>query len=312
MIRKLDRDQLAAEIATLEVLLGSMPADDLVGRLGLEVRRDELRERFAALQEAKEKRAKVALYFGGAPVAGSAGIEAGFGSAALSNFQDLLSKVWGALESGTLASMGPIKDKAASQLHITNLVHGSFGFLLEEIDEEGEPLFETELSKAADAVADYIAKFADEDDNRFTELIEEINPRVFDSLRGFFGQVYRAKATLRLVEGEHDDRFGREAVERAWHRAEEAGLEDDRVQVFGRLLGIIPVGRRFEMDPDGAPQIIAGKVGERFSQNYLERMSNEQFAGRRWKALLSRRVITKIGRAPIEKYTLLELEEIEG
>jgi hypothetical protein len=57
--------------------------------------------------------------------------------------------------------------------------------------------------------------------------------------------------------------------------------------------------------------IIEGKVGQQFSQTYLERINNEQFAGRRWKAVLHRRIITKIGRQPSESYTLLKLDEIE-
>ena len=78
----------------------------------------------------------------------------------------------------------------------------------------------------------------------------------------------------------------------------------------GKLLGVIPIGRRFEFEPDNATTIVEGKVGEKFSQTYLERISTEQFAGRRWKALLHRRMVTKVGRLPREHYTLLELEEI--
>jgi len=36
--------------------------------------------------------------------------------------------------------MGPIKDKALSNLHITNLGMDSFGFMLEEMMKKGEPL----------------------------------------------------------------------------------------------------------------------------------------------------------------------------
>jgi hypothetical protein len=311
MILKLDRDQLAAELAALDRLLAELPANDYLGRIGLQARREEIAERFHHLAHVEERRAKVALYFGGEPVIGSIGVQARFGTNALGTFQDLLSKVWGATERGQLSAMGPIKDKLASQLHITNLVHGSFGFLLEELDEEGEPLFETSLSKAADQVADYIASFAGEDERRFSQTIEEMNPRVFQSLRNFFGSIYRGKATFRLVEGERDERFDHLAVERAWHRAEESSVEEDRTQVEGRLLGIIPMRRRFEFEPDGAARIIEGKVGEQFSHTYLERISTEQFAGRRWRAFLDRRVVTKVGRQPYEAYTLLELEELE-
>jgi hypothetical protein len=251
------------------------------------------------------------MYFGGDPVIGSIGIEAGFSTNALGSFQDALSKVWGEAETGRLSPMGPIKDKPASQLHITNLVHGSFGFLLEELDEQGEPLFETPLRKAADQIAIYLAKFADEDEQAFTETIQVMDPRVFLSLREFFGYIYRGKATFRLVEGDNDEHFDRPAVERAWQRAEDSSVEEERIRVEGRLLGVIPVGRRFEFERDSPHDVIEGTVGEKFGQTYLERISTEQFAGRRWAALLNRKVITRIRRQPSEIYTLLELEEIE-
>ena len=66
-----------------------------------------------------------------------------------------------------------------------------------------------------------------------------------------------------------------------------------------------------EFEPDGAVKVIEGKVGEKFGQSYLERMNNEQFAGRRWKAVLSRKIVERKGRKPSETYTLLELDEVD-
>jgi hypothetical protein len=78
-----------------------------------------------------------------------------------------------------------------------------------------------------------------------------------------------------------------------------------------RFKAIKHVGRRFEFEADDQDAIIAGKVGEKFSQSYLERMNNEQFAGRRWKAQFQRVVVSRKGSEPIERYTLLELDEID-
>ena len=113
------------------------------------------------------------------------------------------------------------------------------------------------------------------------------------------------------MEGTVDARFDRTAVERAWNRLEAAKVDEERYPLEGKLLGIIPLGRRFEFDPDGATQVIKGKVGERFSESYLERMSTEQFAGKRWKATLHCVVVTRQGREPSERFTLLELDEID-
>ena len=307
---KLDRDYIQAEIAALTALIASLPERDYLGRSSLEARRQDLVQELETLAAASENCAKIALYFGGEPVIGSAGVEAEFSGIALSNFQDLITKVWGA-GTGKLPAMGRVPDKAASQLHITSLVHGSFGFLLEELDVQGEPLFESALRKAANTAVHYVASIADENEARFVETLEQLDPRVFSAVRDFFSSLYRSKATLRLVEGTVDARFDRTAVQRAWDRLETANVEEDRYTLEGRLLGIIPLGRRFEFDPDGATQVIKGKVGELFSQRYLERMSTEQFAGKRWKATFHHVVITRQGREPSERFTLLELDEIE-
>ena len=307
---KLDRGYIQAEISALTALIDSLKEHDYLGRSSLEARRQSLVDELDQLVAAPENRAKVALYFGGKPVVGSAGVEAEFSTRALGNFQDLVTKVWGA-GAGELSAMGPVPDKAASQLHITNLVHGSVGFLLEELDDQ-DTLFETALSGAVSTAVRYITDIADENETRFTETLEQLDPRGFSAVRDFFRLIYRGEATLRLVEATVDTRFDRSAVERAWTRLEASTVDEDRKTLEGKLLGIIPMGRRFEFEPDGATEIIPGKVGEQFSQSYLERMSNEQFAGKRWKATFHRVVVTRQGQEPSERFTLLELDEIEA
>jgi len=255
-----------------------------------------------------DNRAQVALYFGGDPVVGSVGVQAQFSAVTIGSFQDVITKVCAA-ETGNLAARGPVPDRQESHLHITHLVHGSFGFLLEELDEQGEPLFETPLRRAADATVTYMSDFADLNEARFTHAIEDMDQRVFRAVRSFFSGIHKSKATFRIVEGELDVKFDRAAVERAWQRLETTDVNEDQVRLVGRLLGVIPIGRRFEFESDARDRVIRGKVGEQFTQNYLERINDEQFAGRRWRALFQRALIERVGRPTVEKFTLLELEE---
>jgi hypothetical protein len=312
MMLKLERDHLAAQLAALTHLLQTLPANDYLGRMGFESRRADLQRQLEALGEAGERRAHVALYFGGDPVIGSYGVQAEFGTKVIGKFQDVLTKVWGTLDGAQLQQMGPIKDKDVSQLHIISVVHGSFGFVLEELEGQIEPMFQSPLSQAADRVAEYITNFAGENEATFSQMIDVLNPRVFQSIREFFGFIYKDKATFRMVEGELDQRFDRIAVERAWNRAEASNVTEDRMHVTGRLLGVIPMKRRFELESSETGTVIEGKVGEKFGQSYLERIDTEQFAGKRWRALLHKRTVTKVGRDPADDYTLLELEQLEG
>ena len=309
MIRKLDRDHVQAEIATLESMLQRLPPNDSLGRRSLEARRRSLVQELETLAGISERRAQVALYFGGDPVVGSVGVQARFSAATISSFQDLITKVWAA-EGGNLAAMGPVPAQEDSQLHITHLVHGSFGFLFEELDEQGEPLFETPLRRAADSTVSYISDFADPNEARFTQAIEDMDQRVFKAVRNFFSGIHKGKATFRIVEGDFDARFDRAAVERVWQRLEATEVNEDQISLEGRLLGIIPLGRRFEFEPDTRDRVIRGKVGDQFTQSYLERINTEQFAGRRWRALFQRATIERPGQPSIEKFTLLELGEV--
>ncbi len=305
---RLERTAVQAEVAELEELLASVPEDDVVGRIGLEARRDELQALLEQLGQREQRTASVALYFGGKPVVGTVGIQAEFAGEMIATYQDLITKVWASADTD-LAARGPVPFKRGADLHVTGIVHGSVGFLLEEIDEAGEPLFETPLRQAAAAATDLLLHFADENDRSFEQAIETVSPRVFSSLRSFFEFVHRDEAVLRVVEGEHDRLFDRTAIERAYRRIEASNVDEEMYAAEGELLGVIPIGRRFEFQT--AEGIISGKVGLKFSQSYVERVSQEQFAGRRWRALFHRREVQKLGRKTIS-YVLENLEDLSA
>jgi len=309
MTRKIEHEQLTAEIASLEAMLRSLPANDFVGRIGFESRLEEARSKLAEIEAHEERQASVALYFSGEPVIGSRGIQAEFGATIIYSYQDLIGKVWATLAGGNLSLRGQIRDKDAAQLHITNLVHGSFGFLLEELDQDGEPLFASPLKEAADKTTEYLLQFADEDEQPFTRLTEEINPRVFTAIRDFIRPIYRGNAVFRLVEGDVDKSFDRPAVERAYNRAEATEIEDQDVSVEGELIGVVPYARRFEFRTYPGNELVSGKVAQSFGQSYLERIHQEQLVGRRWQAVLRRRETKKPGHAS-ESFTLIELREL--
>jgi hypothetical protein len=307
MIRKIERERLKAELATLDAILVQLDAEDYLSRVGLESRREDVRVNLAKLEQHTDTQARVALFFGGNPVVGSEGVMARFASDAVGCFQDILTNVWGANQERPVAVAGPIRNQELSNLHITALLHGSVGFLLEELDPIGKPLFDSALKGAADRAATVIGGFADEDDRKFAAVIEQLSPRVFKSVQKFLRCVHTDNATFRLIEGEVDLSVGHEGVERAWQRAEESKVDEERIYLTGRLIGVIPIHRRFEFQPD-VTSMIFGVVGEAFSQDFLERMNTEQFIGKRWRGFFHKKLVEKIGRALVEHYTLLKLE----
>uniref|UniRef100_UPI00261B29EC hypothetical protein n=1 Tax=Dokdonella sp. TaxID=2291710 RepID=UPI00261B29EC len=137
-LRKLERDFVHADFVAVSALLNQLSDEDVMSRLSLEARLEELRQRIAQFgAEPTAPMASASLFFGGRPVVGGRGIESEFAGAAVTKFQDIVAKVL-AHETRGLGQRGIVPNKGAATLHITNIVRGSFGFLLEEVQPHQE------------------------------------------------------------------------------------------------------------------------------------------------------------------------------
>ena len=241
-------------------------------------RRQELSSELQKLEFESENLASIALYFGGEPVQGSRAIEADFAANALASYQEIVTKVWTeGLQEQSSQGIPKKIPKEASHLHITDVVHGSFGFVLEEIDIDGAPFLRSALKDAMDKSVEIISGVADKDDDVFADVMAVMNLPILTAVRDFYRMMgYKSKAVFRVVEGRTDQAFDIADVERAYERAEQTTVEEEEFDIEGELLGMIPIGRRFEFKRKDDGRIISGKVGRPFSQDYLDRVSNEQ------------------------------------
>jgi hypothetical protein len=309
MPKLLATQQLTAELATLHDLIERLPSDDVLTRIGLESREKEVSAELDTLGAEAENNASIALMFGGRPVIGTHGIEAAFATEAVSEFQELITNIWGAAEQGDVGSRGPVSDRDHSRLHITSLLHGSVGFLLEEVDDQ-PPMFTTPLKRATEEAAAVIAAFASENEEVFSEVLEAVDQRVLSSTREFFRRMYRNGATLRLVEGETELELRSEQVGRAYERAENATIDEKESPISGILLGLLPLSRKFELRSDDGAEI-SGSVAATLSQSYLERLREEDLVGKHCNGRAKFRRITRFGRTT-EKVVLLDLVATEN
>jgi hypothetical protein len=258
-IRKIERDFAYADIAAVSALLDQLSDEDVMTRLGLESRLRELRETVAQFdREPAEPTASAALFFGGRPVFGARGVESEFGAAALTTFQDLVAKVL-AHKSGDLGQRGIIPNKGASTLHVTNIVRGSFGFLLEEVRPRQE-FVETPLKEAVNEATRLLDAFGEQDEERHRSAVEAIDERVLSTVREFFNLMRQSGATLRLVAGDADRSFGPDAVARAAERATSTNVEDAHTIIRGQLAGVLPEARQFEFRAAAERGTIRGKA----------------------------------------------------
>src|SRR5689334_856068 len=123
-MKRLERDALMADRATVEGVISRLSGGDIVGQATFGARLSAIDSRLAALDEQIETGGSVALMFGGGPVTGSRAIDAEFATEILDNFQSLVSKRVALDELGSLGQRGPVPERAAVHLAITEMLRG--------------------------------------------------------------------------------------------------------------------------------------------------------------------------------------------
>jgi len=310
MVKQLEFEALSAELAEVDELLSSLPADDYAGRASLGSRRNHLADELATLVEAGDNLASTALMFGGRPVIGSRGIDSEFAARTLTDFKEMVNVLRATTENQNIGARGPIPGHSSAALYVTEIVRGSVGFLIEEIEPQGSVLFPSSLKLASDRAAEIIQACASDDQGAFDEELPKLSPRVFSSLRSFFTGLHRAEATMRIVEGQRDFIMDKPALARAFARIEESAVTEDEVEFTGTLLGVLPEAGRFEFRTQ-AGLLLVGKVAGNFAESYLNRLKEEQIVGRLWKASLTRKQTSQFGKKS-EAFTLFDLREVDS
>jgi hypothetical protein len=210
---------------------------------------------------------------------------------------------------GNLGERGVVPHREEAILHITNIVHGSFGFLLEELETDDEPqvpLLETALKNAVDKAVQIVSSLADEDEERFTSALVSSDPRVFDAARNFFGFLQGHEASFRLVSGDLDRRFTTNNILVAFERAQITELIEREEELVGTILGVLPEAHRFEFRlADGS--LIEGSVSAEVSSQQLQALY-QNLGGRRVRARVEVRRVERPGKDPRSSYTLLSAE----
>ena len=304
----LDRSGIVAELSSVEELLQSLPEEDALGRMSLDSRRQKLLEQLEYLGEQRSTLAATGLFFGGKPVIGSRGIQAEFASKVLDDYRDSVVNMWAAT-TGEVAPRGPVPDQDAARLHVTELLHGSVGFLIEEIDLKALPLFPSPLKNAAEAIDNLIVSVAKQSDDDFEKELDQLHPRVFRAVERLIKDLHQAEATIRVVDEARDETLTSQDVDRAYVRLEATNIEEEQFTEDGLLIGLLPYGERFEFRRESG-QLITGKVSPSLSEIYLKRLTEEQAINKWWKVTIARREIRRFGRST-EKFLLLDLQEIE-
>lgn len=245
--KRLRVDALSSDIAAVESMLATaVEYGDRIGEFQFTKRKLALEAELEALRDVADHTGHVAVYFGGGPVLGSRGIEADFAGEALQAFQEIIQKQVAIEDSGGIAARGPVPNRAASQLLITDVARGSFGFLLEEAA-AGDALSDTQLKHVLQHSGGLISDVASPNIETFEAALAGLDERTLIALKKFFSVLDKEQATLRLVGDDTEFVLQRADVTRARYRVEETEIAEDEVLERRGKLYFLPDHKTFEL-----------------------------------------------------------------
>jgi hypothetical protein len=310
MLLQLEREFLQADLAQVRALLCQSPPDeDPIEHFQFMHRARELEARLGVLPSLiAAAPAAIALFFGGRPVIGSHGIKASFSGKAVGHFQKLVSQRFAADEQGPLASRGRVPMAEETQLLVTDVVRGSFGFVLAAAENPADA--RVSLKHVVDEVADTLSRMAAPDDSLFDEAAALVDDRQLGTLKEFFKLLDDEGASLRLVEGKRDFELDNAAVSRARHRVEGLSIEDRNETLEGQIVGWTQYSHRFELRPHDGSALLAGAVARETMDVAIQEGLNP--FNQHFRVSLKVREVRARGRLPKQAYTLLGIKPVHA
>jgi hypothetical protein len=312
MTNKLEKGALQADLSSVNSLLKmAKEVGDIIGEFQLSKRKKFLEDEITRILEEPDKSASVALFFGGKPVYGSRGISTDFAGHVLETFQELISKTYAIKERGSMGKRGPVPLEKSNQLMITEITRGSFGFILDELDNQND-MFDTGLKLIVEEITSLIERTASSNDIEFEEAIEKIDKRTFDTLKDFFKTLDSHGATIRIVEDKFDFILDEISINRAKQRTDTTDIDENDEFFTGVLTGFLPNHQKFEAKSNEGKDIY-GSVEKEAVEQYTNLLSTrDKVIGHRWKLKIQQRIVKQLNRPQREVFRLLEFVETES
>jgi hypothetical protein len=268
-----------------------------------------LRERKAALQNdlnqlpPASKEARTILFFTGAPVTGSVGIDAEFASKVLGPFVEMVKTQYSASKHGGVGLRGPRRGESEAKLLLTGLPRGSFGLELSAPEDGG--LFPNEQLSNSLVSLTKVIRTAAESDEGFAMAFEDAAPRLLGRLKEFFKVISDNRADVRLVTGDIEFRLTTAEVSQAFDRVNGAQTAENNVQKIGTFRGATLDSRRFDFHPDEG-DLISGRLSETLQEEDALRMI--QLTQQRCIARFQTSTVTTRSGAARTQYELVALD----
>ena len=216
-------------------------------RLMWQSRLADIEQQIAALGASRSSYASVAVIFDGNPVIGSGDIRLDFTTEALDSYQKVVTLALASHNGVELSERGRLPAGDQARLFIRDLVHGSMGFILEELPPQQQEMLPSHLKEAVEDTTKLITNLSAGTDAEFEAILEVTQPRLVTAVQKFAKVLFDAGASTRIVGDERRLSLSIDDVGRLSRRLGEVEVTEEVVPVDGVLLGVLPEARKFEL-----------------------------------------------------------------
>lgn len=235
-------------------------------RLMWQSRLADIEQQIAALGASRSSYASVAVIFDGNPVIGSGDIRLDFTTEALDSYQKVVTLALASHNGVELSERGRLPAGDQARLFIRDLVHGSMGFILEELPPQQKEMLPSHLKEAVEDTTELISNLSAGSDAEFEATLAGTQPRLVAAVQKFAKVLFEAGASTKIIGDERRVALSIDDVGRLSRRLGEVEVTDEVVPVDGVLLGVLPEARKFELRlPDGTME---GAVSEDLALKY--------------------------------------------
>jgi hypothetical protein len=231
-------------------------------------RHDQLQRELEELESSFVTFAEVALLFEGAPVRGSEEIKLAFATKMLDQYQSFVGTIAAEKGGSIVAAKGQIPRSFTSRLFIRDMLRGSVGFLLQEPQPTQNSLVPTLLKDAVEEATRALTDLANGEE-QFQARVDSLSPRAVNAVKNIVKTLNEADAEIKIVGADAEVRLDREKVASLNIRLNELEVFEDREQMTGMLLGILPDRQQYEFKIGDDGPIIFGPVSEDLDERYL-------------------------------------------
>lgn len=210
---------------------------------------------------------EIRLLFSGNAVFGSKGVKSSVVSRTMKPVQELVKTEMSLVRFGKVAKRGRAKRTENSDLFLTAVSVGSFGFELSQLNRED--LFdEVDISDAIKRIIELINSVSESDES-FENAIDNTPKRNLSNLKKLFKVISDEDSFLKIESGSKSLLINKDKVKEAYHRAESTSDKVDELFLDVVLKGILLETGKFEAKELINNRVVSGFIDSGFDEETL-------------------------------------------